>query len=173
MAPRIRDVTTTTPTTPKPRRRWLQFSLRTLLVLMLVASLPMSWLAVELRRGRQQRAAVLAVQKMGGDVRYERDASGRLRTSVPWLMGLLGEESHANVHVVGLFNRPVTDSDLIHLRRLGNLRRLDIARTAVSDVGLAHLQGLTRLQVLINNTQVTDAGVNELKKALPNTGITR
>ena len=111
-------MTTTTPTTPKPRRRWLQFSLRTLLVLMLVASLPMSWLAVELRRGRQQRAAVLAVQKMGGDVRYERDASGRLRTSVPWLMGLLGEESHANVHVVGLFNRPVTYSDLIHLRRL-------------------------------------------------------
>ena len=30
---RIRDVSTTPLTTPNPRRRWLQFSLRTLLVL--------------------------------------------------------------------------------------------------------------------------------------------
>ena len=37
VAPRIPDMTTTPPSTPKPRRRWLQFSLRTLLVLMLVA----------------------------------------------------------------------------------------------------------------------------------------
>ena len=40
---RIPDVTTTAPTTTTPRRRWLQFSLRTMLVLMVVVGCGFGW----------------------------------------------------------------------------------------------------------------------------------
>jgi len=41
-------------------------------------------------------------------------------------------------------------------------------------VGLVHLKGLTKLRELdLNVTQITDAGVGELKKALPNCQIDR
>lgn len=41
--------------------------------------------------------------------------------------------------------------------------------TAITDAGLVHIKGLTELQDFeLRYTQVTDAGVAELKKALPN-----
>ena len=43
----------------------------------------------------------------------------------------------------------------------------------VTDAGLVHLKGLTSLQSLsLYRSQVTDAGVAELQKALPNCKIT-
>jgi len=45
---------------------------------------------------------------------------------------------------------------------------------AVTDAGLAHLKGLTSLKWLaVAKTKVTDVGVNDLQKALPNVKITR
>ena len=45
--------------------------------------------------------------------------------------------------------------------------------STVTDGGLEHLRGLSQLQELsLHNTQVTDAGVNELKE-LPNVKINR
>ncbi len=49
-------MTTAPTTTRKPRRRWLQFSLRTLLVLMLVTSVPLGRLTYKLKQTREQRA---------------------------------------------------------------------------------------------------------------------
>ena len=46
--------------------------------------------------------------------------------------------------------------------------------TQVTDASLEHFKGLTNLQELaLHGTQVTDAGVTELKKALPNCQISR
>lgn len=46
------------------------------------------------------------------------------------------------------------------------------AYSQLTDAGLVHLVGLTNLQRLsLNDTQVTDAGVAELQKALPNCKI--
>ena len=43
-----------------------------------------------------------------------------------------------------------------------------------SDAGLVHLKEVTALQKLvISGTHVTDAGVNDLKEALPNLTIER
>ncbi len=45
-------------------------------------------------------------------------------------------------------------------------------REQVSDSGLEHLKGLNELQLLfLRNTLVTDAGVEKLKRALPNCEI--
>jgi hypothetical protein len=43
-----------------------------------------------------------------------------------------------------------------------------------SDAGPEHLKGLTALQELyLGSTNVTDAGVGQLKKSLPNVSVTR
>ena len=45
-------------------------------------------------------------------------------------------------------------------------------KTNLTDAGLVHLAGLTKPEELyLYDTQVTDAGVAELKKALPKCGI--
>ena len=51
----------------KPKRRWYQFSLRTLLV---VAPLLAVFLGVVVRRAEQQRRAVRAIQMLDGRVLY-------------------------------------------------------------------------------------------------------
>ena len=43
-----------------------QFSLRSLLVLTVAVAIPFSWLAVEMKKAREQREAVVAVQGLGG-----------------------------------------------------------------------------------------------------------
>ncbi len=49
---------------------------------------------------------------------------------------------------------------------------VDLHNTQVTDAGLVHLKGLTRLQTLnLYRSQVTDAGVKELRAALPNCRI--
>jgi hypothetical protein len=56
----------------------------------------------------------------------------------------------------------------------GGFMGMGIPRTNVGDAGLQHLKGLTRLQLLeIGGTNVTDAGVKDLQKALPKAYITR
>jgi len=61
-------VTTPAPISPKPRRRWLQFSLRTLIVLMLVLGAGLGWFAREVQKARAQREAATAIEKLGGSV---------------------------------------------------------------------------------------------------------
>jgi hypothetical protein len=67
----------------------------------------------------------------------------------------------------------VTDAGLAHIEGLANLEEwLGLANTQITDAGLYHLEGLTKLQSLnVRLTKVTDAGVEELKRALPNTDI--
>lgn len=56
----------------------------------------------------------------------------------------------------------------------GDVSHVSLANTQVSDAGLTHLQGLTQLQQLyLHSTRVTDPGVAELRKALPNVTIHR
>ena len=132
------------PNTAKHGRRWFQFSLRTLLLLMLVSGCGAGWFVRKVQQARAQREAAQAIEELGGAVTYA--SGGRMRTAVAWLGELLGEE----------------------------LRTLSLSGTQVTDAGLECLRGLTELRELaLSNNQVTDAGVNELKKALPNVSILR
>jgi hypothetical protein len=166
--------TAPTTTTPTPRRRWLQYSLRTLMVLTLVCSLPCGWLAYQLRQAQEQREAGKAIEELGGSVGYEPASGGMIRTAVAWVGKLLGQDLSVDVRSVDLALPAVTDAGLTHLRGLTQLRGLYLDSTQVSDAGLVHLRGLTQLKTLdLSNTQVTDAGVAELQKTLPKCNITR
>ncbi len=68
----------------------------------------------------------------------------------------------------------ITDAGLAHLEGLTKLSGLFVSSTQVSDAGLAHLKRLTKLTSLgLRQTQVTDGGVNQLKQVLPSLSIDR
>jgi hypothetical protein len=194
-------VTTTPPIIPTPRRRWLQFTLRTMLVLILIVSVPLGWFAHKLRQAEQQREAVREIEEIGGTAVQcpNFDPRDSWASRVPSrLRRTLGDEFFVTVNYVSLSGARITDTDLmrlrafprlralyarrcrvtdaglVHLRELVHLEELSLHSTRITDAGLEHLRGLTQLQVLwLRNTQVTDAGVTELQKALPNAKIIR
>ena len=180
-------------------RRYLQFSLRTLLVVMTVVGVLLS---VAVKRVRNRRAAIRAIDELGGtygvhisgpkwlrsrisDEKYLYDAS---RVSLgPQNQGYDPQRpftddelerivDHLNAfpsfHYLDLVGSHVTDSGLRHLHRLRNLDRLRLNHTAISDAGLEHLAGITTLQVIdLTKTKVTDEGVAKLQQSLPNAKI--
>ena len=167
-------MTTTSTTTRSPRRRGLQFSLRTMLVLMLVFGAGFGWLAHQFHQARAQQKAEMAIEELGGNVGYTPASGGMVRTAVARLGKLFGEDLSLDVTGVYLGGTQVNDAGLAHLQGMTQLGVLHLDDTQVSDAGLADLGGLTELRVLsLCNTQITDAGIAELQKALPNCEIIR
>ena len=77
----MRLSTEMTSASKSPRRRWFQYSLRTLMLVVLLASIVMSWVAVEIQAAKRQREAVEAIVKLGGEV----DGDGEFhRFGVPY-----------------------------------------------------------------------------------------
>src|SRR5688572_12050313 len=95
--------------TAKPKRRWYQFSLQTLLVVVTLLCIgPGGYVAYEQRKARKQKAAVKAIEKLGGYVEYDRTVPVRS----PIMRQALGDESFGNVDVVRLFGKQENDAAL-------------------------------------------------------------
>ena len=172
--------------------RWrFQFSIRSLLVLVVAVALPFSWLATEMKAAGKQRELVGWVENVGYVYyHYEPDPFGKPVAQPPspaWLAELFGENFFADVTAV-FFRGEISatsgwnaSEDLcvqvalpqLHpgqRRRAGTfkeftgLRVLNLDNTNVTDAGLAHLRGFTQLQELqLDNTQVSDAGLVNLQ----------
>ncbi|MFZ1933984.1 MAG: hypothetical protein WCB27_15240 [Thermoguttaceae bacterium] len=141
-----------------------QFSLRSLLVFTVAVAIPFSWLAVEMKRAREQREAVAAIEKAGGTVFSE----------PTWLGKFLRDDSLVRVTGVGFFREQTTDAALVHLEGLSQLPNLWLCNTQVTDAGLEHLEGLSQLQFLwLSNTKITAAGLVHLEglSQLENLGL--
>ncbi|MGD0900670.1 MAG: hypothetical protein ABR915_22790 [Thermoguttaceae bacterium] len=148
----------------RPRLRF-QYSIRSLLVLTVAVAVPCSWLSREMKRAREQKEAVAAIEKAGGYVSHDYEV-GALGASIvgaeppgpPWLRNLLGEEFLASVD----YASPGTELESI--KRLPQLRELYLAGARITDDGLAALGALTQLQVLIlTGTGVSDAGLEHIR----------
>jgi len=158
-------------------------------------------------QAQEQRDAVAAIKKAGGDVVYDwQTRLFGLREPGPWapkwLVDRIGVDYFGNVvevwlagpriqgaeealAYIGHFRRlealwlgppTMTDAGLAYLQGLTNLKLLNISLTdtRVTDAGLVHLKGLAGIERLtLTGTSVTDAGVSELQKSLPNTWIVR
>jgi len=73
---------------------------------------------------------------------------------------------------LNLDNSQISDDCLKHLSGMSKLSFLHLGSTLVSDAGLPALNGLTALKDLkVTRTAVTEEGVAELKKSLPDTEI--
>ena len=134
--------------TTEPKRRILRFSIRTLLIVLTIFCVWLSW---KVERARKQREVVAWVQEMGGSVHYGYelyDNTVFLPNAKPpgpeWLRNLLGIDYFGDVRCVFLDGSEV--SDVSPLAELTNLEVLHLTDTSVSDV--TPLFGLTSLEVL-------------------------
>jgi hypothetical protein len=155
---------------PKPTRRWYQFSLMTLLVVMTLLCVGFAWIGVRLHRARENRArvapvegAVAAIEKLGGEV----TSTYKDIRPQTWLEKQFDDPGDAadpvgvlTVTGATLFRTPVTDADLVHLHGLTNLEALELNDTKITDAGLKQLKGLRGLEVLfLEDTDITDGGL--------------
>ena len=57
---------------PKRKRRWFQFSLRTLMIFTLICAVGCAWVVRRMERKRKEREAVEAIEKLGGETDQHR-----------------------------------------------------------------------------------------------------
>ncbi len=119
---------------PKPKRRWFQFSLRTLLLLTAASAVLLGLWTIYVAPYRAQSRAAAALRELGAELTVE-PADGPA-----WLRKLVGEEYFVNVTKCELHQQAVTDTDLLHLKGLTKLQNLDLSWTQVTDAGVAELQ---------------------------------
>ena len=121
------------PPPPKEKKqhlRWYQYSLRTMLLLMLFVSLFMSWFATKLQQAKAQKKAVAEILGADGTVEYDyqRDAQGQMIKGAKgrgpaWLRKLLGPDCFDTVAHVSVGSVKTLEA----LGRLPRLRSLDVA----------------------------------------------
>ena len=157
----------------RPWRRYLRFSVRGLIVLVLVIGAGLGWIV---RNAHIQREAVAAIYSAGGFA-SPMTGSGATGKSVQkvnvgtrWLVDLIGSRLFQSRHDVRLLSQSTgsagrRDENLGHLTRLqpwisrivpwrrrddafggaDRTIRLHLFGTQVTDAGLVHLKGLTNL----------------------------
>ncbi len=172
------------------KRRWFQFSLRTLLIAMTALAL---WLGLYVKSFRDRRLAIAAVQELNGSlslrpteptwlqsfvsdekffwnpvaVRFNENypiGDDELRSTIPHLL------TFDELYYLNLYKSRVTDAGLAHILRLADrLQVLDVRNTAISDKAVAYIQQLPKLRLLrLSGSRITTEGVNEIRKSLPN-----
>jgi len=143
---------------PKPKRRWLQFSLRTLFIVVTVFCV---WMGVVTKRARDQRLAVEAVVALGGKVYYSHQRTRnvpnqgitqwnpQLESRGPrWLKRLIGDEYFQSVAQVDLSGTEADDEFLRNLSGLPKLQVVSLRKTNVEGEGLWHLRNAVTLESL-------------------------
>ncbi|MCX7424285.1 MAG: hypothetical protein NTW96_01400 [Planctomycetia bacterium] len=151
------------PESPSPsrprRRRWFQYSLRTLLLVVTVAAV---LLGIWTGRARRQKEAVEAIRELGGYVGYssaDGDAPGP-----DWLRKWLGIDYFDSVVCVYVVGDGFTDDDLEQLQSLRGLKSLCLLAPNITDAGLEHVGHLHDLKILwLGGPGITDAGFAHLK----------
>jgi internalin A len=177
----------------RPKRRWYQYSLRTLLIFVTLFAIACSWFAVKLNQARRQREAVEAIKKIPyAQVRYEDPflkafSPNQATPNENFLLNILGVDFFCHVRLV-VFNN--TDPRTLHLENLSGLEsigindfskgkdewiepleklpelrylRIEKAKN-VTDAALMHITKLTQLKNLtLRNSQISDSGLEQLK----------
>ena len=125
-----------------------QFSIRTLLVLTLAAALPFSWLAVEMKRAREQGRLVDLIQTAGIQVEYDFQLDARLFS--------LPDTTCPKLRRLDINHTRVTDDGLQTVGKLTYLQSLWLGDLEITDVGLEHLKAIRGLaRPWLNGTRLT------------------
>jgi hypothetical protein len=175
--------------TPKPgnRRRWLQFRLRTVLVITALVAVACGWFGSRLHKARLQSEAVATLLRHGAKVKYAHEVVGQPLVdfferegrfdgeSIPtWQRTLLGDEAFKRVVGISLdVGRlsPEYAGAIAHLPELERVhfeaeQRLGAAeyKGAVTDDLLTAIGGLTKLKTLQleGPSRVSESGLRPL-----------
>ena len=157
----------------KPKRRWLSYSLRTMLLLVTLLCV---WLGVQVNRANKQRRAVEAIEKLGGAVmydceerRYRPGGSGSKPPGPAWLRTLIGRDyfdTVVQVDLVDLYDEDAIDIVLQHAAKLPDIQYVGSWSRSprISDNELVRLKGLTHLeQLAFSFDDVSDTGLAQLR----------
>ena len=136
-------------------RRRFQYHIRSLMLLAVGIAVPCSWLAVEKKHERRQGEKAQAIGRLGG----------RVGSELTWLGRVLQDDSLVTVTQVSLAGMVTTDTGLLDLQELRQLRILMLNGSDIADDGLMRLQVANRLWWLVlDSTGVTDAGLGRLQR---------
>jgi hypothetical protein len=172
--------------------RWrFQYSLRSLLLLVVAVAVPCSWLATEMQRAEGQRDAVAAVKATGGELLYDigPEFHGWMNPPTPhcpqWLRRLFGDDffscaAEANVNsdagmaaviglneleTINLSGPAITDAALVNLHKFRKLNILSLDHTDVTDAGLENVSHLRQLWAIdLSHTKISDFGLTQLER---------
>jgi hypothetical protein len=140
------------------KRTWLQFWLRTLFVLVVVAAIPCVWLKSKLDRKAKELAAVAEIKKLGGCLAY--DLRGAL-----WARELFGDDFFSAFTFVWNRTGGITDADIFRLHSFTDLKGLHLCDSGVTDLGFMRISELTGLkQLVLVDTSVSDVGLVEVRR---------
>ncbi len=148
----------------KKRRRWLQFTMRGLIVLMVLAAIGAFWLRNEVQRAREQRLATEKATELHANLQYANSGPG-------WLESLLGEDIFLKVERAETRQSTTTDLDMAWLAALDDLQVLSFAaipetvpRPRMGDSTVAHVADMHELRILsVPRFDLSDHGAQALR----------
>lgn len=159
----------------KPGKRWRQFTVRGLLVLVFIFSLPLAWLGHRLQKARNQRSSIVKLEAMGAVYLYDWQpevyAGSSLDGPQPpqpnWLINLVGRDFLWDVTKIGLRPNPlkseIVDEELAILGEFPKTEALSLYSCQIGDEGVLHLANLRNLRTLqLAKTGITDRGLEVL-----------
>ena len=143
----------------KPSRRWLRLSLRSLLFLVVVISVPLAW---KVNRAHNQRRVVAKLTSLGAQVIWSFQQPGAKDPPEPqWLRRLLGDHFFFDVHHVDTSG--ATEDVILEAAALPNLKSLYVDSDALTDDGIANLARISDVETLsLRSTNITDTGLERL-----------
>lgn len=124
----------------------------------------------------RRRAGVFNGMNIGGEQKEERftltpEYLTTAREIIRAGAGVWPEGSKSNVWL--FYNWAGGDEKLALLEQLGNVRGVFI-KAPITDTAIPYLRKLTQVEVIrLDNARISDAGVEELKQALPNARVLR
>ena len=160
---------------PSPRR-FLRFSLKAVLLLVLIIAISLGW---AMHKVREQGIAIREMSEAGARFAVEY-AHGGSWTILERFREWSGEQQPRNALRLKFGGLPwtdaelerlrfgpiasVTDVDLAGIQALTHLEELRLGKMGVTDAGIAHVGRLTKLKSLyLDDTQITDAGLQHLR----------
>jgi hypothetical protein len=140
-------------------KRPFQFSLRTLLLLMLVASIYCSF---RFSGAVRQKRIVTELRAAGAPITYDQQ-------SASWLGILFGQEMFGTVKTVTL----QTDGEVAKLAALSGVTEVVLWSPGITDASIEALVAKPQLRkiTLHNDTNMTPAGISKLRQSRPNLDV--
>lgn len=162
-------------TEPKSKRRWFQYSLQSLLIVITALGIWLGYISNEARKQKAVVEWVLDSEKRVGTVVYDfaHDSNGKyIPNPKPpgpdWLREWIGIDYFCDVTKVAIIS-----GDAKNLTPLEDLVALEsLILTTTSDTDISPLESMTHLkEVRLIFSSVTRRDVQKLQKALPNCKI--
>lgn len=162
------------PQVKKRKRRWFRYSLKTLLLVMLLLCILFAWVRSKMERARKEEKAVLELRQKGYSIWYDHydiiidDASpSELPPAGPrWLHNLLGDTFFVHVERVWCpYRAKLASPDLEKMSAFTEIKALSLNGSSIMNDAPMHLSRLKSLRKLsLYGSQISDSDLVHLSK---------